>query len=506
MTRRRLLGAAATGVTAAAVLPMIGVTPAAAATTTTATYLTADPLLHLLRRATYGTTPALIAEATKLGAAGWLNQQLAPALIDDRACDAYLARYPNLTKSIADVRATDSGNWDVMFDTGRATLARATWSRRQLFEVMVDFWSNHLNITCPSDNVWDSRHRFDADVIRVHALGNFSDMLVASSLHPAMLHFLNNNVSRKGSPNENFGRELLELHTVGVEAGYTETEMRTSALVMTGCTVDQATGAFVYKPRWHYTGPVSVLGWSAANATAEGGYVVAVSYLRYLAGHPSTARHIAEKLAIRFVSDQPSAALIDSLAGVYLRNGTAIVPVLRALFASAEFRASIGAKVRRPYEDMVATLRTLDIRPDVSGTAGVQGLYWMSSDMGQAPLAWHVVDGYPDVALAWQSASGLLSRWNNHMMLAAAWWPRTLVRRPLRTLLPAVLPLTWGGIVDALATRLLSQRLTAADRAVVLAFVGKTSTGVVSANDQWLTWKLPYLVALLLDLPYHGLR
>lgn len=507
MSRRRVLGAAATGAAVAVVAPVLGVFPARAATTSAGTYLDADPLLHLLRRATYGTTPALIAEARTLGAGAWLNQQLAPSLIDDSECNALVARFPNLTHSIGQVRADyPDGSWQAMFELGRAALARAAWSRRQLYEVMVDFWSNHLNITCPSSEVWDNRHAFDADVIRPHTFGRFSNMLVASSLHPAMLRYLNNNVSRKESPNENFGRELLELHSVGVDGGYSEADMRTSALVMTGCTVDSATGAFLYKPDWHYTGPVSLLGWSAANPTGEGGITVVVSYLRYLAAHPSTALHIATKLAKRFVSDTPSAALVQSLAGVYLRNGTLIVPVLRALFASAEFQASIGVKVRRPYEDLVATVRTLSIGPDVTGTAGIEGLYWIAQSMEQAPLAWHVVDGYPDVAEAWQSASGILRRWNAHMQLAAPWWPVEVVRVPPRQLLPAVLPSTWGGVVTALAVRLLGQALSAADLAVVLTFIQKDTAGTVAATDSWLGWQMPYLVGILLDLPYHGLR
>jgi len=287
LSRRRLLGLAAAGAAVAATAPVLDAALAYAATPPAA-----DPLLHLLRRTTYGLTPALVAEARQLGADGWLTQQLQPASIDDPACDGYLARYPRLTHSIAQVRGELSlGSWDVMQDLGEATLLRAAWSRRQLQEVMVEFSSNHLNVTGPSSDVWDCRHRFDADVIRPNALGRFSDLLVASSLHPAMLHYLNNDVSTKASPNENFGRELLELHTVGVDAGYSEAEMRSSALVMTGCTTDAVTGEFVYRPRWHYIGPVGVLGWSSANPTGPGGLDVTKAYLRYLAGHRQTALH-----------------------------------------------------------------------------------------------------------------------------------------------------------------------------------------------------------------------
>ncbi len=500
ISRRGLLGMVAAGAAAAAV-PMAAAAPAEAATTP------ADALLHLLRRATYGLAPALVAEARGLGAAAWLDQQLAPESIDDTACDSLVARYPRLTHSIPQVRAELSmGGWDVMQDLGEATLARATWSRRQLLEVMVEFWSNHLNVTCPSSDVWDCRHRFDADVIRPHALGRFDDMLVASSMHPAMLHFLNNDVSTKQSPNENFGRELLELHTVGVEAGYTEAEMRNSALVMTGCTTDYTTGEFIYRSRWHYTGPVAVLGWSHANVSATGGQAVATEYLRFLASHRQTALHLARKLATRFIRDDPSDTLIAKIAQAYLDNDTAIIPTLRAVFASVGFAGSVGLKVRRPYEELIATVRALGIGPDASGTTGIQGLYWMVQDIGQAPMAWHAPDGYPDVAVAWQSASGTLGRWNAHLSLAAGWWPDTLTPAVLRDLLPTPLPATWGGVVDALATRLVWRRLSQADRATVLTAVQYTAGAPARSSDEWLGWKLPYLVSLILDLPHHGTR
>jgi len=494
---------AAAGGVAVVTGPLAGGPSASAASTS----LSSDPILHLIRRATYGITPGLVEEVTRLTWPSWLERQLKPSGVADTLCDGHLARFPLLSMSTAQVRAAQPDNsWQTMQDLGAATVLRAAWSKRQLFEVMVEFWSNHLNVTCPFGDAWDTRHRYDADVIRPHALGRYSDMLVASALHPAMLQFLNNDGSHKRSPNENFGRELLELHTVGVDGGYTEADVRTSALVMTGCSIDWNTRAYTFRPTWHHTGPVRVLGWSSANASAAGGATVAESYLRYLAMHPKTARRIARKLAIRFVSDNPSDALVTALAQTYLSNGSDIRPVLRQLFHSAEFKGSAGQKVRRPYEDLIATVRTLGLGPDTTGTKASMDLYWTVSDMGQAPLGWTQPDGYPDVATAWQSASGTLGRWNAHLNITARWWPNTLTGHPLRTLLPAALPATWGGVVDALGVRLLGQKLAAADRNAVLTFLQKTATGTVAANDQWLTWKLPYFVALILDLPPHGLR
>src|SRR4029079_7971742 len=139
----------------------------------------------------------------------WLDQQLNPSRIDDSLCDDYLTRFPLLGLSARDVRSRISnGGWEAMNQLTKATVARAMWSERQLFEVMVEFWSNHLNITNPSSDVWDNRAHYDRTVIRKHALGLFDDLLVAASLHPAMQRYLDNASSTKEHPNENHGREL----------------------------------------------------------------------------------------------------------------------------------------------------------------------------------------------------------------------------------------------------------------------------------------------------------
>jgi uncharacterized protein (DUF1800 family) len=467
-----------------------------------------DPALHLLRRATYGPTPASVAKIHSMGTTAWLEQQLRPATIDDSACTALMtSRFPHLTWTIQQAtQRLDGGAWDLMFDLGVATLARACWSERQLLEVMVDFWSNHLNVTNPSSDVWNTRHDWDRKVIRAHALGTFEDMLVASAQHPAMLLYLNNAESNRDLPNENYGRELLELHTVSIDAGYSEDEMRNSVLLLTGFGIDWDTYAFRYEKDDHYTGPVQILGYSVKNGTRAGGYDLVLNYLRYLARHPMTAHHIATKLCMRFVSDTPPSSLVSALAHTYVTQGTAIVPVLRQLFHSAEFAASMGAKVRRPMEDVVATVRTLGIRPDASGRDGLEGLYWMVDGLGNAPGAWDQPDGYPDYALAWASAGGTLGKWNAHMSLAAHWWPDTLVAPAPKTFLPSPLPATHGALIQALAKRLVHRALPAVQRNAVLSLVGKVASDPLHKQDEAVTWRLPYLISLILDSPCHLTR
>jgi uncharacterized protein (DUF1800 family) len=478
--------------------------PAAAA----GTFVPADPDLHLLRRATYGPTQASLRSIRRRGANAWLEQQLDPASIRDHVVDDLIAaRYPHLSLSAAKAYATLGGSWDLMFDLGQAAILRAAWSERQLLEVMVDFWSNHLNVTNPSDNVWWSRHDYDRRVIRRFALGKFSQMLKASATHPAMMMYLNNAASTKDNPNENYGRELLELHSLGVDGGYDEEDMRQSTLVMTGFGISWETGEFEYHKENHHVGPVSVVGWSSANGSAKRGHDVGLRYVDYLAHHPSTAVRIATKLCRRFVSDDPPAALVDRLAQTYLDHDTDITPVLRQLFRSKAFKGAQGTKVRRPFEDVVATLRILGIKPDKHGTDGLQGLYWMIESLSHAPYAWTQPDGYPDVATSWTSAGGTLNSWNTHVSLAAHWWPKTLRLPDLKeTVLPGHLPDTYGELVDAVAKKLVFRKLAPSHRDAVLTFLGKTGDSPVAKGDAAVTWRLPYLVALILDSPYFRIR
>ena len=359
--------------------------------------------------------------------------QLNPALIDDHVCTGYLARYPRLNWSIQQVRANlSNGAWDVMGDLGEATLLRAAWSKRQVFEVMVEFWSNHLNVTNPSSDVWDNRHDYDKNVIRKYAFGRFSDMLWASANHPAMMRYLNNADSAPPDFNENYGRELLELHTVGVDGGYTEVDMRNSALIMSGYGVhdpwpsDANTGIFEYIPDNHYVGPVTVMGFSHANSTAAGGYAVGKARtLAYLATHPSTARRIADKLITRFVSDEPHPGLSKQLAATYLANGTAIVPVLKQLFTSRDFGYAVGTQryAARSRTSWPACAPSRSLPTPVPGTMACR-------PCGGRPTA-SASNRWPGTCPTatrtrlptGSRPTGTLERWNIHMALAGQWWP-----------------------------------------------------------------------------------
>ena len=482
------------------VAPPILLTPPAvvAANLTLPNLAGTDPVWHLLRRATFGPTPQLVADVRAIGPTAWLDQQLAPAAIDDSACDAYLTRYPTLGKTTPQIRAmTAQYSWDAMYDLIRGTLARALWSKRQLFEVMIEFWSNHFNIATPTGEVWDLKPVDDWKIIRRNALGRFADLLQASAKSPAMLRYLDNDDSSVDTLNENYGRELLELHTVGVDAGYDHAMVVDSARLLTGYTIGRH-GEFAYYNDWRYIGPVTVLGFTHPNTDDFDGLHVAEKYLDYLAHHPATARRIATKLARRFVSDDPPASLVTTLTSVYLSSDTAIAPVLRALFGSPEFAASIGQKARRPLDDVIATARTLGTAPAAGDHSSLGSLQWLLGGMGQALLAWVPPDGYPDTTEAWMSTVGTLGRWNAHIGLVQNWWKDGMSTATPAAALGAAPAATCGALVDQVSLRLLGIRLSAAQRAALLAFLPATET---TSSADTVRWRLDLLFALVLDSP-----
>lgn len=472
--------------------------------------------MHLLRRTTFGVTPGLVEDVREAGGTHeWLASQLRPESIMDADCDQVLERFPLRAADPPFLWATQKHfSWGAMDDLVRATFARALWSKRQLFEVMVEFWSNHLNISTPSGDVWSTKPWDDANVIRKHALGRFEDMLVASGQSPAMMAYLDNATSKGTAPNENYGRELLELHTLGRDSGYTQDDVEQCSLALTGLTVwapynsaPEDVGTFRYQPAWRHVGPLKVLDWSHDNSVPGAGLAVAKGLYRYLANHPHTARRLARKLAIRFVSDDPPQSLIDRLATVYLENKTAITPVLQALFESSEFAGSVGQKYRRPLEDVVASLRAVGVQPSQDLETRAIGSYcWLLGELGQAPLGWGPPDGYPDVASAWAGAGSLLGRWNLHLSIAVGWRSEGLAHPgdlASRVLDGSRLPTTRHALVEDLHARLLPGiQVPRAHVDHLVTFLG--GPGPTQESD--LTRSLPVVVALVLNSPLWSVR
>lgn len=375
--------------------------PLPAADTAVTTF---DPILRLLNRAGYGPRPGDLARARQMGATAWLEEQLNPDGIKDTAADL-LAR--NLTLYQMDAtQLIEQDRKDATLELVGSTIFRALYSHRQLYEAMVEFWSDHFNIYLRKNQVMPlAKILDDRDVIRPHALGKFRDLLWASAQSQAMLIYLDNARNSKEHPNENYARELMELHTLGVDAGYTQNDVQEAARVLTGWSVrrrGRQAGQVVFREDAHDFRQKTVLG---QTFTGQGAAELD-ELLEMLVTHPATAQHIAFKLARRFVADEPPESLVQRVAQTFTETDGDIKAMLRVIFLSDEF-ASAPPKLKRPYSYMISALRVLntDLRLNRNRAIG----RWLER-LGQMPFQWPPPDGYPDVAAAW--ATNLLPRWN----------------------------------------------------------------------------------------------
>lgn len=456
--------------------------------------------VHAARRLTFGATPATVAAIQQQGLAAWVDDQLSGGA-DTAAMTAQVDEGTAPLPTAALMALDKQGSVKVLRDLRRSTFARAAWGSQQLAELLVDFWGNHLSIA--GDDVPVHKAADDREVVRAHALGTFSDMLVASIQSPAMLLYLDGARSRAPEPNENYGRELLELHTVGVDAGYRQRDVVDAARALTGLTVDAATGTFVYKPQWHVTGRLRVLGWTHDNADAADGLAVAISLARYLAAHPATATHLATKLVRRLVADQPPAALVRSAAAAYRAAETGIVPVVRHVVLSEEFAGSASRKSQRGLEWLALAVRALRLQPDRTVDAKNDQTVALLSSLGQVPFGWHPPDGYPDTAADWASTASVLGRWNAAQALVHG-QVAGVGRLDVDALVGAPLPVTVGALVDRLVAVVLCQPPGARLRNALVRSTGKASGAALdAAGVRALT---PALAALVLSSPEAQVR
>lgn len=380
--------------------------------------LRTTPEWHLARRAAQAPSAQLAAEIRAAGKVKWLDQQLNPGSIDDSFCEN-LIRY-NFRWAISTVAAVRSEAGDKDFraapEVRNAIYYRARTTKRVLLESVVELLGDHIYV--PINGKLEPVSGEYDQLLRRHAFGKYSDLLIAALTHPALLVELDNQLSHRASPNENLGRELLELYTVGRDA-YTEDDVAGSTRILTGHGINWATRGYAYSPADHATGPVRVLGFSDANSSAAAGPQLLRRYATYLASHPATARRLARKFAVRFISDNPSPATVEQLAKAYLANGTSLAALTRATFMHPDFDASIGLKWRRPLEFVMTIARASGVtqiappgRHDAGETYNEGKFGWLVRKAGHAPRAWPAVDGYPDTAAHWTSSNVMLSLWN----------------------------------------------------------------------------------------------
>jgi len=368
-----------------------------------------DLSAHLLNRLTWGPRPGDYRRIETIGVDAFIAEQLDPGVIDDRGCDRRAASIETVHEPAAELYEYDAQQ--LLTDLTRQKLIRGVYSRRQLFEVMVDFWSDHLNIASGKDDCRWLKVADERDVVRAHALGRFRDLVRASALSPAMLIYLDghdNKVEHPGDhPNENYARELLELHTLGVNGGYTQHDVMDVARCLSGWTYENRPFKFRaatvdFDPGRHDDGSKTVLGHAIP---AGGGADDLDRVLDIVCGHPSTARHIATKLCHRFIDDEPPEDAVATVAAAFTSSVGDIATTLRALFATEVFRTRRGTMLKRPLRYVLSTLRGVD----ASTNCGPPVLRYLER-MGHAPFQYPTPDGYPMEAAPWLGT--LLWRWN----------------------------------------------------------------------------------------------
>jgi uncharacterized protein (DUF1800 family) len=354
----------------------------------------------------------------------------------------------------------------VIEELQQAKLLRAIHAERQLDEVLADFWLNHFNVYAAKGPLKFLVGAYERDVIRPHAWGRFEDLLIATAKSPAMLFYLDNWLSadpdaspargargrsamarpqaarpRRGL-NENYAREVMELHTLGVDGGYTQQDVTEVARVFAGWTLRGARGEdprFVFEPRIHARRDKRVLGRTIRGGGIEEGEQV----LRLLAAHPSTARFLSYKLARRFVADEPPAALVDRAAETWRRTGGEIRAVVETIVTSPEFLGPDhrAAKIKTPLEFVASA-----VRASGAEVTSARALARRVAEMGMPLYLQQPPTGYKDTADAWVSTGGLLARLNLSLDLAAGRLPGVRVN-------PASLPgpeaLVPGGLTEA---------------------------------------------------------
>jgi uncharacterized protein (DUF1800 family) len=400
-----------------------------------------DAILHTLKRLTFGPRPNDLERVQRMGLAAWIDLQLNPSRINDSALEGRMPPSPVRPASFSDPKEARRAAREDVTNLAAERLTRAVYSERQLEEVLVDFWLNHFNVFAGKGRTALFLRDYEREAIRPYVFGKFRDLLGATAHHPAMLFYLDNWLSvapnavtsRASNPksqdpnpkpknkrrglNENYARELLELHTLGVDGGYTQKDVTEVARAFTGWTIGGARGEgeFRFQRRMHDEGTKVVLGHTLAgggDGMDEGERV-----LDLVASHPSTAHHIAFELAQRFVSDDPPEALVARAAARFTATGGDLREVVRTIVTSPELFAADArnAKIKTPLEFVVSAVRA-------TGAARVNAME-MARGLRQLGMPLYMCQpptGYDDTADAWVGAGALVTRINLAAKLAGS--------------------------------------------------------------------------------------
>ena len=388
----------------------------------------AQQALHVLNRIAYGPAPGDVARVAQMGVKRYIDEQLEPAAlpyppmlserlaaleIPNSSAGAALAQFAELRRDArneepgAKKRRAD-GYKKMTLETDEARLLRAIYSPRQLEEVMVDFWYNHFNVFAGKGSGRAMVASYERDAIRPYVFGSFRALLGATAKHPAMLYYLDNQLSKAGALNENYARELMELHTLGVDGGYSQKDVTELARMLTGWSfapraLIRKEEGFRFDARHHDQEPKTWLGSVVTQrGQGEGEYALDV-----LARHPATARHVSYQLAQYFVQDEPPPALVERMARTWHATDGDIRAVLRTLLTSEEFMApaSFGAKFKTPYQYVLSAAR--------AGGATIDNMTPLLQSLNQLGMPLYgcaTPDGYKNTEAAWLNPGALTRR------------------------------------------------------------------------------------------------
>ena len=457
-------------------------------------------VLHTLNRLGFGPRPGEVEQVKKLGLKTYIDQQLHPETLKDEAVEKKTRAFTELdltakkldrlqklakgarkqrTKAALEARDTVAqAERQVVVNK----LVRAVESEKQLQEVLVDFWSNHFNIDASKART--AKVIDEQQVIRPHVLGKFKDLLSASAHSAAMMLYLDNAQStavplmkkkKKGGLNENYARELMELHTLGVDGGYTQKDVTELARCLTGWGIrgNRYGGEFEFHPALHDRGEKEVLG---KKIPAGGGKEEGEQLLEMLASHPSTIRFISTKLCRRFVADEPPKSLIDTCVETWKRTDGDIRELMKTIVTSPEFfaKAAYRSKIKSPFEYVVSATRAVGARFRLDEELPSDGTKFSKKSgggvdtltsgqvalLGQPLFHYAFPTGYPEESQKWVSSGALIGRINFALRLTGG--KLTDLRVPLPSLAPGATPL------DALASQLLGQAPSPTTRATIL--------------------------------------
>ena len=467
VSRRALLGLGALGAAARA---------EAQVRTPTRTRPTVVPRgeMRLLRRVTVGVTTEDVAWMNSLGYYGYLEWQLNAEAMGDPDAEARVA--PLTTINLAPLSLYQSDSAVVIRELTEATITRAIYSNRQLLERMVEFWADHFNTNITSVGIFKTLEV--REVYRRHALGTFAGMLSASASSPAMLTYLNNTQSdgRPGRvPNQNYAREIMELHTLGVDGGYTQDDVVNVARCFTGWrtyfnTGDFRSGTFYYDANRHDNNSKLVLGVPIA---AGGGFNDGLNVINILSTHPSCARFVSKKLLRWLLNYDPSPALVADIAGEFTRTGGDIKALVRRIL---HYDNVLWAPplFKRPFHYIVSALRVMNA--NITSLNTIRQTYLTGT--GNLPYAWGPPDGYPQEFEYW---GGLpLPRWNFAFQLANNSVSGATV--DLTALLAgATSPIQIADRIDVL---LFAGEMPSADKAALITYLRPSGTNTVPSTTQ----------------------